>query len=41
MEKVIIAAVLVVVMIAGCYLFSGLSLIEGTIFERKTPVSKK
>jgi len=41
MGTIIIAVVVVVGMLVGCYLLSGSAIIEGSIFERKTPVNKK
>ncbi len=39
--QIILAAVVVGIMIATCYLTAGSSLVAGTIFERKTNVNKK
>ena len=41
MTNIIIAVGLVLLMISGCYLLSGSSLVAGTIFERKSSVKKK
>lgn len=38
---IVIAAVVIVGMIVGCYFTSGLSNTAGTIFERKSTVAKK
>jgi hypothetical protein len=38
---VVIAVMVIVGMIVGCYFTSGLSNIEATIFERKSTVAKK
>ncbi len=37
----IIAVVVMVLMIAGCFILSGSAIIAGSIFERKTTVGKK
>ena len=36
----IIGVVVVFLMIAGCYILSGSSLVDGTVFERKSTVGK-
>jgi hypothetical protein len=41
MGTAILAVVIIVGMIAGCYLLSGTSNVAGTIFEKKTIVKKK
>ena len=41
MTNAVIAIVVILLMIVGCYLISGISIVVGTIFERKKPVEKK
>jgi hypothetical protein len=41
MGTLAMAVVVILLMLAGCYILSGSAIIEGSIFERKTPVKKK
>lgn len=39
--RILIAVFIILVMVGICYFVSGISIFEGTIFERKTSVRKK
>jgi hypothetical protein len=41
MGTLIIAVVVILLMLSGCYLLSGSAIVAGSIFERKTPVKKR
>ncbi len=39
--RILMALLIVVIMVGVCYFVSGLSVIEGSIFEKKKSVAKK